>query len=253
MDNKINVRTENLPEWVRNELKNNGSKPSDIAVYIGDNNPMRLQNEIDRLQNEVNSAKMMQWAIDRNKQLITYLKTSQQNIRDFATIYVNGHDGQSVKFYNAGQIQSAKASYNESWPNSTGIEQLLSSGLLYVLKPGEMILTHYYYGNRKHAYTLYVHPNDFNTLQLPPTIELTREEKIVLCATRSCKGSYAGDKNARFTEANRVTEISFTSYKETEKKLVEKGFLKKVGQGLGLTTEGRNVADKLNLYNLRSE
>ena len=251
MQTKLNVEPKNLPEWVQKELKDNNSKPSDIAVYIADNDTNKVFEEIDRLQAQIANKNIMAWAVDRNKQLITYLTTSIQNIKNPASVHIHGHEGQRIKFYNLGDLVSTQACYNESWGNSTGIEQLFSTGLLYILKPGEMVLTRYHYGNCKHAYSLYVHPNDFSTLQLPSTKELTIEEKIVLCATRSYKGSYAGDKNARFTEATWQTGIKLQAYKQAEQELVQKGLLRKVGQGLGLTTEGRNLSENLNLYGLK--
>lgn len=241
-----------LPDWVKQEFVNNNCKPMDIQVEIGSTDLTLIDKEIERLLTEINRNNLLQWAIERNKQLIQYLNTAKKSFNNLAIVHFSGHEYQNVIINNADGSKFVRASGNDTWLNDSAHERLFASSFMYVLKSGEMLLQHYTFCN-KHFWRLYVHPNDFNALQIKETQQLSIEERIVLCATRSFKGSYAGDKNARFTEANRVTSMKFDTYKNTEKILLDKGLLKKAGNGLGLSTEGKNLADKLNLYTLAQE
>lgn len=248
----MHLEAKYLPNWVKEEFINNNCKPMDIEVEIGSNNLTLIDQEMQRLLNEINHGNMLQWAVDRNKQLIKYLDMAKRNFVDPAIVHFSGHEYQNVIINNTDGSRFVRASGNDTWLNDSAHERLFASSFMYVLKSGEMLLQHYTFCS-KHFWRLYVHPNDFNALQLKDAQKLSIEERIVLCATRSFKGSYAGDKNARFTEANRLTKIRFDTYKNTEKVLLDKGLLKKAGSGLGLSTEGKNLADKLNLYTLAQE
>jgi hypothetical protein len=83
---------------------------------------------------------------------------------------------------------------------------------------------------------------------LPPSVELSREEKIVLVATRTLKNSYGGRTEIRFKEANYETKIERLAWNEARKSLIEKGCLRKNGS---ITNEGRNVCPDESLYQLK--
>jgi len=97
--------------------------------------------------------------------------------------------------------------------------------------------------------TVYVNPDNLNRLALPPVSELTRNEKIVLIATRSLKSSYAGIKDYRFREAKRSTNISLEDWITAKISCQNKGFLNKAG---AITDAGRNAIGNMNFYSLDS-
>ena len=78
--------------------------------------------------------------------------------------------------------------------------------------------------------------------------ELTREQKIVLIATRSYKSSYAGVSNYRYIEARRETGISLADWERSKAECQQMGLLDKRG---AITVEGRNVVGQTQLYELR--
>lgn len=88
------------------------------------------------------------------------------------------------------------------------------------------------------------------TPQLEQTVQLTLDEKIVLCATRRYKSSYGGVSNYRFVEAKRSTGISEFEYNQAKQSLVSKGLLNKAG---AITIDGRNVIGDANIYDLGKE
>src|SRR3990167_7016787 len=86
--------------------------------------------------------------------------------------------------------------------------------------------------------------------QFPPASanELTREQRIVLIATRSYKSSYAGVGNYRYVEALRETGISAEDWERSKAECQQMGLLDKRG---AITVEGRNVVGQTQLYELR--
>ena len=78
--------------------------------------------------------------------------------------------------------------------------------------------------------------------------ELTREQRIVLIATRSYKSSYAGVSNYRYIEALRETGISAEDWERSKAECQQMGLLDKRG---AITVEGRNVVGQTQLYELR--
>lgn len=81
------------------------------------------------------------------------------------------------------------------------------------------------------------------TKMLPPAVELTRDQKIVLVATRSLKSF------ARFDEANSYTGISKAAWDQAKAELIARDLLKSSG---AITDAGRNAAGDTQLYSLRS-
>ena len=78
--------------------------------------------------------------------------------------------------------------------------------------------------------------------------ELTREQRIVLIATRSYKSSYAGVSNYRYIEAARETGISMADWERSKAECQSMGYLDKRG---AITVEGRNVVGQTQLFELR--
>lgn len=85
---------------------------------------------------------------------------------------------------------------------------------------------------------------------LPPPNELSRDEMIVLIATRSRKASYGGISNYRFSEARRETGITLDRWEAAKATLIDKKLLNKAG---AITVEGRNAVGMKDLYEYRPQ
>jgi hypothetical protein len=118
----------------------------------------------------------------------------------------------------------------------------------YTMRQGYAVVEHTIFMGQDAGITIFLHPENA-TAHLPPVASITRNEKIVLVATRSLKSSYAGQSNYRFSEANRMTGITASEYEAAKTSLVAAGFLNKAG---AITPKGRNAAGTQDLYQLRS-
>ncbi len=96
--------------------------------------------------------------------------------------------------------------------------------------------------------TLYVHPDNIKCYQIEALDTLTREEKIVLVATRCLKSSYAGISNYRFHEAHEDTGIILEDWNIAKASCQAKGLLNKAG---AITESGRNAVPHESFNNLR--
>ena len=96
----------------------------------------------------------------------------------------------------------------------------------------------------------YVNPARLPQFLPASTNELTREQRIVLIATRSYKSSYAGVGNYRYIEAARETGISLADWERSKAECQQMGYLDKRG---AITVDGRNVVGQTQLYELRHE
>jgi hypothetical protein len=94
--------------------------------------------------------------------------------------------------------------------------------------------------------TIHVHPE--NAPKLLPDTSVTRNEKIVLSATRSYKNTYAGRTGIRFEKAQKETGITLEQWEEASKTLIEKGMLNKAR---AITNDGRNIIQRTQLYELK--
>src|SRR3990167_6457565 len=79
--------------------------------------------------------------------------------------------------------------------------------------------------------------------------ELTREQRIVLVATRSYKSSYAGVGNYRYIEAGRETGISLADWERSKAECQQMGLLDKRG---AITVDGRNAIGNADLWQFRN-
>src|SRR3990167_5534296 len=79
--------------------------------------------------------------------------------------------------------------------------------------------------------------------------ELTREQRIVLVATRSYKSSYAGVGNYRYIEAGRETGISLADWERSKAECQQMGLLDKRG---AITVDWRNAIGNADLWQFRN-
>lgn len=96
--------------------------------------------------------------------------------------------------------------------------------------------------------TIFVSADNLSRL-LPPVAELSREEQIVLVATRSLKSSYNGIANYRFHEANSDTGITLEQWETAKSSCVARGMLNKAG---AITNDGRNAAGTRQLWSFKT-
>lgn len=238
-----------LPDFVKAKIRSIGCKPNDVEVKIGNPDLSVIDTEIERLRSEIESRSMLQWAIDKNKMLIQYLEKSK-NIPNINTIRFCGNEYQQVISFSQNRVSEIRSSSQDTWLNDTPLQNLFAMSFMYVIKEGEFLLQIYSFCNKKY-FRLYCHSADFKSFQLESPKELSRDEKIVLTATRCLKGSYAGDNMVRERQAKQICNLSFVDYKKAQESLLEKGFLKKSGKGIGLTTQGKNISTNWDLYHFR--
>lgn len=108
------------------------------------------------------------------------------------------------------------------------------------------VVEHTYFCGKDLGIRIYVRPENLAKWLPAPsaTTELTRDQLIVLVATRSLKSF------ARFDEAHADTGISRLNYDQAKAELIAKGLLKSNG---AITDEGRNIAGDKQLYSFREQ
>ncbi len=114
--------------------------------------------------------------------------------------------------------------------------------------PGIAVTVHSIFCGKDSGLTFYVNPSSMNTLSLPEKKDISREMKIVLCATRNYKNTYAGQSNMRFKEAHRETGITESSWLIAKEECLKAGYLNTAG---AITVAGRNVIGETNMYSLK--
>jgi hypothetical protein len=117
----------------------------------------------------------------------------------------------------------------------------------FYIPEGTFVLEHNISCGKDMGITFYVRSDEMDTMSLPESTELSRDEKIVLIATRSFKSSYAGIKNYRFSEARSKTGITESEWNAAKESLITKGLLNKAG---AINTEGKNAIGTEQFYNL---
>jgi len=85
--------------------------------------------------------------------------------------------------------------------------------------------------------TVYAHPADI-TKSIEEKASLSKDELIVLVATRSLKSSYAGISNYRFHSASGQLGITLDRWNAAKESCISKGLLNKAG---AITTAGKNA------------
>lgn len=154
-------------------------------------------------------------------------------------------DEGSIRYYSFYQLSTGKCQDVHS--NHPFFEKNQPS-VLKSLPRDIIIVMHQIFCGKDMGITIYANQEDLTPL-LPSGYdsELTREEKIVLIATRSYKSSYAGVSNYRFYEANRQTGITSVQWETAKSNLINKGLLDKRGS---ITANGRNIAGWKQLHQI---
>lgn len=106
-------------------------------------------------------------------------------------------------------------------------------------QPGYIIIEHNMFCGNDMGLVFWVHADDFKTFALPPHVELTQAEEVVLSCTKSYISSYRRQKAAEY----RVTLAIWDKAKAT---LIAKGLLNSQG---ALTINGKNLAAAIKLPN----
>jgi hypothetical protein len=99
------------------------------------------------------------------------------------------------------------------------------------VQPGYLIVQHDIFCGKDMGITYHAHPEDYKVFELPPTIELTQAEMVVLKVTKELKSFGRKDEARRY----KVTAAIFEKAKNS---LIAKGLLAKNGS---ITVQGRNV------------
>jgi len=117
------------------------------------------------------------------------------------------------------------------------------------LVPGLVCVEHTHFQGKDLGLTIKVHPENAPKL-LPDNINTTtREEKIVLVATRSYKNTYGGRTNIRYKNAHRETGILPDEWETAKQSCINKGWLNKAG---AITNTGKNIVQNTRLYELKN-
>jgi hypothetical protein len=117
-----------------------------------------------------------------------------------------------------------------------------------ILPPNVAVVEHTIYMGKDLGITIYVNQENLSKLLPSGGEELPWEEKVVLCATRSYKSSYAGVKDYRFREALKETGITKLEWDKAKESLIGKGMLNKAG---AITDSGKNAIGRTDLRDLR--
>jgi len=116
------------------------------------------------------------------------------------------------------------------------------------IPPGYFIMEHKISRGKDMGITFYVRSDEVDSMMLPKQEELSRDEMIVLVATRSFKSSYGGVKDYRYQEARRVTGITVDRWNVAKEILIEKKLLNK---NSSISNEGRNAVGMTDIYTLK--
>jgi len=106
------------------------------------------------------------------------------------------------------------------------------------LPEGFAVIKHAFFEGKDLGFTIILNPANFNQMALPAPIELTVEEKIVLCATKENSGG-----KIRLQESKMKKE----KFEEIKQGLIARKLLAKNG---AITNEGRNAIGDIRLYSL---
>ena len=159
--------------------------------------------------------------------------------------YNNYWSGGSRTYYNFVRLDTLQ-SFGEI-PAQSAFDKAIIGADKVQLIPGLVCVQRDYFCGKDMGITIKVHPENAPKL-IGETVELTRDEKIVLIATRSFKNTYGGRTNIRFLEGKRETGIEVEQWETAKKGLIEKGMLNKAGS---ITNEGRNAIGRTRFYELK--
>lgn len=123
-------------------------------------------------------------------------------------------------------------------------------GELSKLPTGTALIQNTIYRSRDLGCCAFVPAENMAPLLTTGEAPLPIDQRIVLCATRSYKSSYAGRKDNRFYEANNYTGINATAYATAKAALIVSGHLTKAG---AITDKGRNAIGHGDMHALGRE
>lgn len=117
-----------------------------------------------------------------------------------------------------------------------------------LLPPGYACIEHSMFLGRDNGITIHIPPESAGQL-LPPPIELTQCEKIVLVAVRGLKPSYNGIKDYRYCEAHIQTGITRDEWDEATYNLMNRDLLDRRG---AITPKGCNaISNEHSMFHLK--
>lgn len=153
--------------------------------------------------------------------------------------YWDGGSRTSYRFVRAdGQVISAPTSHPIFENHIIGVDSV-------TIPPGIVLVEHSIFCGKDMGLTAVI-PSDRIAGYLPPVETVTDLEGIVLAYTSALKNTYGGEKNIRFTRANREHSITAEEWSIAQTALVARKLLRKNG---AITPEGRNAVPK-NLNNV---
>lgn len=183
-------------------------------------------------------------------------------IQELLSITFNGYEGYTIKIQTAVSV-----GIDTTWSGGTHRDWILVrrdgqtfqknlidakqlAGKSVPLLPNSFMVTRDYFCGKDMGITIHIRPDEWNSGLLVDNTqqELTWAEKVVLCATRSYKSSYAGIKNYRFVEARNYTSITRDEWHEAVQSLMDKKFLAK---NKAITPKGRNAINDVHLMSLK--
>lgn len=154
-------------------------------------------------------------------------------------------DGGSRDYFAFANLATGEVT--ETMPAQSAFDRPVAGLEAVVIPPGFACLEHSIFCGVDAGITIWIRPENAAKL-IPAKVELTREENIVLVATRSLKSSYGGLSNYRFHEAHSETGITREAWESAKQSCMDKGLLNKAG---ALTVQGRNAAGTGQLYQFR--
>lgn len=164
----------------------------------------------------------------------------QSDVRDSVEMYNTQWDSGSKRDYVIIQLSTMRAINLGDCPHGMIDNRTIK------IERGYLVVTRQYSGTNIYIY-IYHHPEDI-TPSLTVKEELSKNEKIVLSATRGYKSSYAGNSDYRFYEANRQTKILRNEWNVAKESMIQKGYLNKAG---AITISGKNIIGNVDLYQLK--
>jgi hypothetical protein len=113
------------------------------------------------------------------------------------------------------------------------------------IKPGFAIVEHSMFCGKDMGLTFYLHPDNATRL-LPPVVELSEHERLMLSATASLKSSYGGKDryemskdNVRYGNQEALAKFpTRAEWDAAKQSLIGRGLLNKAG---AITVAGRNA------------
>ena len=148
--------------------------------------------------------------------------------------YWDGGSKSEYRLYNTDKKQAV------SIPDAPFLRQSELHESIIDLPANYILVEHRIFQGKDMGITFIVSPLANTNLLQGDKQELTKDERIVLVATRSLKSSYAGISNYRYHEANSRTGITLENWNTAKQILINKDLLTKAG---AITNKGKNAID----------